>query len=181
MPHARVLAAPPKTYAASFGASSAAAPETAAGASPPSSRASRVVHSNARRHSTAGVPGSFLPLSEPCVTHICGASLLLALVFFTFGLSTTHAQWWYRGAGGVPRVATTRHVSIGAMASSSEDTAPEASAATAASAGAFCALFSRAFMALTETMSPLSGGSFDGWLMERSPRDQGFTGRLEER
>jgi hypothetical protein len=102
-----------------------------------------------------------LPLSEPCVTHICGAALL-AFVFFTFGLSTTHAQWWYRGAGGVPRVATTRHVSIGAMASSSEDTAPEASAATAASAGAFCALFSRAFMALTETTSLCPGVALTG-------------------
>ena len=36
-------------------------------------------------------------------------------------------------------------------------------------------------MALTDTTSLLSGGSRDGWLMERWPRDQGFTGRLEER
>mmetsp|Transcript_2809 Transcript_2809/g.11043 ORF Transcript_2809/g.11043 Transcript_2809/m.11043 type:complete len:332 (+) Transcript_2809:1113-2108(+) len=113
------LSAPPKTYAAPLGASTALAPVILAssrglglgfsrglgfaGSTPwswSSADLARLVdHDMSVRSSTLGPPASLRPFTFPCVTHICLAPFV-------------HAQCPHRGTGSSPVVETVLHACI---------------------------------------------------------------------
>ena len=107
------LSAPPNTYAAPFGASTALAPVilasgsricsafgSATSTSPSSAECADFVdHDMVERSSTLGWPASFLPFMLPCVTHISRAPLV-------------HTQCPHRGTGSSPMVEIGIHVCI---------------------------------------------------------------------